>query len=233
MMLRSTIVLTLLATTEALPSRCGTTDVVGYSDWGTLQADIDALESGSESTQFTICPGTTFKLEENSEGLRFDLPKDVGPVLVKCGESGSFVNACTIVGGLHHIWITEVGPLTFQGLTFEEATRGSVWTGLGMEEISFSDCTWKENAYSWDNTGGAPCPTGCAGAVSGKDGGATSFVRCQFYNNSGDSGAVFGEDMNYSFDQCKFEGNTGTVSTKIRCRILVPNAPTNHISSHH
>lgn len=212
-----TAALILLTSASADPHRCGTSTLFGYADLDSLQADINALESVAATTQFIICPGTTFEQEPTEEGLNFNLPeKTVGPIIIQCGDESTNAkfqdSACTFTGGFHHVWVTQVGALTFDGITFEKASRGSVWTGLGMEQISFKDCVWKDNVYAWENSGGEPCPTGCAAAVAGKDGGATSFVNCNFFENAGNSGAVYGEDMNYSFDGCKFENNTGTVS---------------------
>ncbi|CAB9519727.1 expressed unknown protein [Seminavis robusta] len=208
---------------NAVPALCPRDpSVTGYSDLSTLQDDINLVKEESSTNTFnpppntqvfTICPGTTFRLtgdvDIGNQGLHFAHSSNLPPMVLQCGLQGKSSDSCILRGGLHHVWIDNVGALSFKGITFQAATRGSVWMGTGQNEIAFDDCIWQDNTHEWTAVGGANCPNGCAAALAGRFG-AANVTNCQFRDNRGKSGAVYGEGMEYTMDRCVFQGNTGT-----------------------
>lgn len=224
---RYLLALSLLTSTmvRALPSLCPRDqNIVGYSDWNVLFNDIRSLSrfSAWEDATFVVCPGTTFYPAWAVPGNRvlrldYDFAQQVPPITLQCGPEGTnSTHACTVKGGLHHVVVQRVQELAFEGITFEGATRGSVWIEEGTQQVSFKDCIWENNVYNWDPTPAeldrpTLCPTGCYGAVGGRHSAAT-FENCWFVNNEGDSGAVYGLKMDYTFVGCEFRGNKARAS---------------------
>lgn len=175
---------------------------VDYSAATTTSSSTTTTSSAQEAVVFRLCPNTTFQLSssytmrniysDNVDSNGGDPPlhlywsKDLPPVVLECGDSSkeennvdTNTNTCIIQGGLHHLWIDQVSAFTVRGITFLGAERGSIWAGMGLFDIKFENCIWKDNTYTLSSTTTDQCATGCAAALGGLHG-AVSFTNCQF-----------------------------------------------------
>lgn len=210
------------------PSQCPYERTLeGYSDWNLLKNDILDF-TNNKRTVFTLCPFTDFFLSENDDdGLNFNLKdSETQHLTIQCGSQGLLRDDCVIYGGHNHVWINRApGGITFSGIRFQHADQTSIWAGTGQLGIVFRGCVFENNVYvspygaNSDNQD--PCHTGCAGVFSGEFG-VASFEDCRFFNNGGHFGAIYGQDMELTFDSCVFVGNENTVSRCMsmchRCR---------------
>jgi hypothetical protein len=198
----------------AEPSACpNDPSVVGYSDWETLLNDIGTFRGGRDL--YILCPETTFMLnDEDKTALEFSFSSSqLPPMKLQCGPNGKSSGNCIVHGGHHHVWVDRYvgGALTFQGIVFEKATRESIWAGdgkgLGRSHIHFDDCIWRDNVYDYPYDDQVGCLAGCAAVMGGIDA-VVSFSNCQFLDNEGKSGTIYGQGMELAFDHCIFKGNT-------------------------
>ena len=140
---------------------------------------------------------------EPSPELYIAHKRDNPTLTIQCGSSGDFSDDCVVDGGHHHIWIDKVGKMVVKGITFMNADRGSVSLGTGNDYVTFQDCKWEHNVYTYK---AERCVVHCAAVMSGQYGKVT-LNNCQFIDNIGNTGAIFGQGGHVILDHCTFKGN--------------------------
>jgi len=121
---------------------------------------VMALEENtveSKEHTYVVCPGSVFDMDAYaaSTASESSLPVAITPMLpsttVKCGESGSSENSCSILGGEHHIIVSGVDSVlnvVFRGFTFSNNRQISIagWADQ-FSSMTFVDCHWKMRAH--------------------------------------------------------------------------------------
>ena len=125
-------------------------DTFCFTNTTELFSFLSQVVDGSEDVTVILCSGTVFEIGDLDESeIQVEggsMPLIAFPrVQYLCGDDGALTNDCIIRGGNTQFWIppgAEVGTVTVQGLTFEDANFVSIYL-QGTGDITFIDCVVK------------------------------------------------------------------------------------------
>lgn len=162
-----------------------------YKDWNQLKTH---LEQGKVQTVVSLCPNTTFHLDEmqNDHWIYIDSStlstrnlqkrrqqQQEQPLVIQCGSQGNVEDHCVVDGGVHHFWMERGAQnIVLKGLTFQNAKHGSIWHACCNVQVRYEDCLWRDNHHVHLPTSNTFADGGGA-AISGYNA-DLSFYNCSF-----------------------------------------------------